>query len=181
MKSSRVYSKSRVEKGAASIVPAIFVLLFSVVSSATVADEIFEIKNTNQAHIAHYIEKIEYENIQGNASIIKQNGNNNDASVMQSYSSAYQLANFAYIQQNGDNNLANISQVNGNNIGVILQVGSDHKANIVQKGNNFQAKINQFGFNSDITLSQFGSGQRSISIEQQNYSGNALPITIDSY
>lgn len=181
MKSLRVYSKSRFEKGSSSIAPAICVLLFSVTFSVVNADGNFEPKNINQVHVPPYNVKIKNDTFQGNASIIKQIGNNNYASVVQSYSSAYQFANFAYIYQKGDRNQARISQVNGNNIGIILQAGSDHDADIVQKGNNFQAKINQVGFGSDTTLSQSGSGQQRISVEQQNYSGNALPVAINTY
>lgn len=119
--------------------------------------------------------------IQGNISIIKQNGDDNQASVIQSRSASYQLGNFAYINQRGENNQGSISQYSGRNIGIIVQVGNDHTADIVQEGNNFQAKINQIGFNSDISLSQSGSGQKSISVEQQNFSGNARPVTIDTY
>lgn len=132
------------------------------------------------------IGEIEYGPIQTqhNASIIRQNGNNNSASIVQSNSTIYQN-NLAHITQNGNNNQASIVQTNSGNIGVITQIGNEHSAAIVQGGNEvrteFQANISQFGLGSDISLSQSGNGQRSISIVQQNYSGNALPVIIDTY
>ncbi|MCD1585954.1 hypothetical protein KV699_24875 [Vreelandella titanicae] len=120
--------------------------------------------------------------LKSNVSIISQNGNDNQASVIQSRSASYQMGNIAYIYQDGYNNQASISQNNGANIGLIKQVGSNHTANISQTGGQFEikAQVTQFGRNSDIALSQSGSGLRSISVEQQNYSGYARPVTIDT-
>ncbi|WP_083007804.1 hypothetical protein [Halomonas sp. GT] len=121
--------------------------------------------------------------INSNSSIIRQQGNNNNASVAQSRSLSYQLSNFAYINQLGNGNQASIIQSNGNNTGIIWQVGNDNTASINQHGNNisFKADIYQDGFKGDVSISQSGSGLRAVSVQQQNYSGNARPVTIDTY
>lgn len=126
---------------------------------------------------------IDLNQLAGNASVIQQVGDNNSGRVMQSRTAGYQMGNLAYIYQNGRGNSANIDQQGGNNIGVVSQIGDDHSADIRQTGNSLsiRANIYQIGFKSDISLSQSGSGSRSISVEQQNYSGNARPVTIDTY
>ncbi|MGP5310285.1 hypothetical protein [Vreelandella alkaliphila] len=138
------------------------------------------VAQADKPRIAQYVNEINTTFLQSNISVIEQQGNSNKASVIQSHSGSYQLGNLAHIHQLGNNNEASIHQSNNSNIGIILQAGNDHSADIVQTGNNFQAKIDQFGFNSDISLSQSGSGLRSISVEQQNLSGYARPITIDT-
>ncbi len=135
------------------------------------------------SRVIQYIEEINSSILQSNISVIEQIGNNNHASVIQSRSASYQLANFSHIHQRGNNNKANIIQNNGNNIGVIWQIGNDHIAQINQQGNSLslRADIFQTGFKSDITISQSGSGLRGISVQQQNNSGSARPVTIDNY
>lgn len=137
----------------------------------------------DDARITQYAAGAYHNNLLGsNVSIINQNGSNNQANVTQSRSARYQIGNIAYIYQNGQNNKASISQYNGANFGVIKQIGTDHNANINQTGGNseIKAQVTQFGQNSDIALSQSGSGLRSISVEQQNFSGYARPVTIDT-
>jgi len=126
---------------------------------------------------------IDFNQLAGNTSVIQQVGVNNSGTVVQSRAAGYQMGNFAYIYQNGRSNSASIDQQGGNNIGLVEQVGDDHSAVISQAGNSLSLKadVSQFGFQSDISLSQSGSGSRSISVEQQNYSGNARPVTIDTY
>ncbi|MGO2008964.1 hypothetical protein [Vreelandella alkaliphila] len=121
--------------------------------------------------------------LNSNLSIIRQQGNNNKARVAQSRSVSYQLSNFAYIDQIGNGNQASIMQSNGNNTGIIWQVGDDNTASINQQGNSssFKADIYQNGFKGDVSISQSGSGLRSVSVQQQNLSGNARPVTIDTY
>lgn len=133
--------------------------------------------------VLQYANSIASSKFQGNTSIIQQIGDNNQASVVQSRSANYQLGNFAHIYQRGNQNRASIQQESGNNIGIVWQVGNNHIANIEQLGNSFslQANIRQIGFSSDITLSQSGSGLHSISVEQQNFSGQARPVAIDTY
>lgn len=126
---------------------------------------------------------IDLNQLSGNASVIQQVGDNNSGNVIQSRAAGYQMGNLAYIYQNGRGNSASIDQQGGNNIGVVSQIGDDHSADIRQTGNSLsiRADVYQVGFKSDISLSQSGSGSRSISVEQQNYSGNARPVTIDTY
>ncbi|MDP3534178.1 MAG: hypothetical protein Q8S08_02190 [Halomonas sp.] len=135
------------------------------------------------ARVAQYVDQIDASALRGNISIIEQQGNNNSASVFQSRSATYQMANFSHIYQRGNNNLATVNQTNGNNIGVVWQVGNNHTAHINQQGNNlsFNANIYQVGFSGDVTISQSGSGLRGVSVQQQNYSGNTRPVTIDTY
>jgi minor curlin subunit len=133
--------------------------------------------------ISQYISESDQAGLKSNVSIIRQQGNNNKASIAQSRSLSYQLANFAYINQLGNGNQANIVQSNGNNVGIIGQIGDDNTASINQQGNNisFNADIYQSGFKGDVSISQSGSGLRGVSVQQQNYSGNARPVTIDTY
>ncbi|WP_319022174.1 curlin repeat-containing protein [Halomonas sp. 3A7M] len=83
----------------------------------------------------------------------------------------------------GNGNQASIMQSNGNNTGIIWQVGDDNTASINQQGNSssFKADIYQNGFKGDVSISQSGSGLRGVSVQQQNLSGNARPVTIDTY
>lgn len=126
---------------------------------------------------------VDLNQLAGNASVIQQVGDNNNGSITQSRAAGYQMGNLAYIYQNGRSNNASINQQGGNNIGVVSQVGDNHSATISQTGNNLslRADVYQVGFKSDVSLSQSNSGSRSISVEQQNYSGNARPVAIDTY
>ncbi len=135
------------------------------------------------SRVVQYASQVDVSVLQGDVSIIEQQGKNNQASVIQSRSASYQLANFSHIYQYGNNNLANVSQANGNNVGVVWQVGDNHTANITQQGNSLslRADIYQLGFSGDVSISQSGSGLRGVSVQQQNYSGNARPVTIDTY
>ncbi|MGA4494618.1 hypothetical protein [Vreelandella venusta] len=137
----------------------------------------------DSSRVAQYVDKIDDSALQGNISIIEQQGSDNNASVFQSRSAIYQLANFSHIYQRGNNNSAFVNQMNGNNVGVVWQVGNNHIANINQLGNSlsFRADIYQLGFSGDVSISQSGSGLRGVSVQQQNYSGNTRPVTIDTY
>ncbi|WP_447554772.1 hypothetical protein [Vreelandella sp. EE22] len=119
----------------------------------------------------------------GNYSIIRQNGNNNRTEVSQSYSAQYQNGNFSHIRQVGNFNMATISQAGGNNAGAILQNGDRHLATINQSygRQGLEAFVSQSGNQSDIAVSQSGSGYRSISVEQQAFSGSARPVTVETY
>ena len=93
-----------------------------------------------------------------NASVIQQTGNNNNASIMQSYSASFQTGNFALIRQKGNGNIGTISQHGGNNAAVIWQVGSNHIASVNQQNENatlaLNADIRQFGIASDIRITK---------------------------
>ncbi|MBT2787642.1 MULTISPECIES: hypothetical protein [unclassified Halomonas] len=163
-----------------SIVAVVFMMIATTTAEANGS---FSTNLEEGSRVAQYAAQVDNSVLQGNVSIIQQQGYNNQANVTQSRSSRYQFANFSHINQRGNNNQANITQSNGNNVGVIWQVGNDNAANISQQGNNssFRADIHQLGISGDISISQSGSGQRSISVEQQNYSGNARPVAIDTY
>lgn len=143
-------------------------------SASAVADE---------SRIEQFFNQVDVDNYQGNYSIIDQIGNNNNATVNQSYSASYQRGNFSKIFQFGNFNTANITQTGGNNFGVILQKGNAHEASITQAGNTreLKANVSQLGSKSDIQITQSGSGYRSINVEQRAYSGNARPVTVDTY
>lgn len=163
---------------------AVMVLIFLILNPAFNAQANGDISTFNKdSRVSQYIAHIDTTSFQGNVSIIQQQGNDNQASVLQSRSVNYQLANFSKINQRGNNNQATIQQYSGNNIGVIWQQGDNHTANISQQGNNFslRADIYQLGFSGDVTISQSGSGLRSVSVQQQNYSGNTRLVTIDTY
>ncbi|WP_422103315.1 hypothetical protein [Vreelandella sp.] len=139
--------------------------------------------DTFSHRVEQYFNGVDTQNYQGNYSIIQQIGNNNRTNVTQSYSASYQTGNFSRINQRGDWNNANIEQVGGNNAGVILQKGNYHTANVFQSGNDQQLEtyVTQLGQRSDVQVSQSGSGYRSISVEQRAYSGNARPVTVETY
>lgn len=182
MKSSSLHSatsKVSVKRYYASLIVA--GLLINNIVSAKANSDNFSIEESTR--VAQYAHQIDITLMQENVSIIEQRGNQNQASTFQSRSTSYQSANFSHIYQRGNNNHANITQNNGNNIGVIWQVGNNHNANISQQGNSlsFRADIYQLGFSGDVSISQSGSGQRGVSVQQQNYSGSARPVTIDTY
>ena len=150
-------------------------LIASVMTSVSV--------NAGDGQIEQFFKQVDTENYKGNYSIIEQIGNNNSATVNQSYSASYQRGNFSKIYQFGDSNIASITQERGNNFGVIWQEGNDHEASINQAGyaQQLKAQVSQLGSKSDIQISQSGSGYRSINVEQRAYSGNARPVTVETY
>lgn len=122
------------------------------------------------------------QNSQGNYSIIAQIGNNNRTHVSQSAS--YQAGNFSNIYQLGNYNTANITQTGGNNVSNVLQMGKNHKVGIDQSGSasrELNTYVRQLGNQSDVQISQSGSGYRGISVEQQAFSSNARPVTVETY
>jgi minor curlin subunit len=173
-----VINKASAKHYGASLVMA-GLLASSMISAGASGDNLIQ----EGARVAQYAYQIDTSTLQGNVTIIEQRGNNNQASITQSRSANYQFANFSKIYQRGNNNLANIMQFNGNNVGVIWQIGNNHSASIYQEGNSllFQADIYQLGASGDVTISQSGSGLRGISVQQQNNTGSARPVTIDTY
>ena len=116
----------------------------------------------------------------GNMSLIKQIGDRNTSTVNQNRI-IQGNANFSSIYQSGNLNNASINQEGSQNIGLIYQDGNRLEANITQIGNQFEAQVTQYGLDANVNISQSGSGYRSINVEQQSYSGNASPVTIDTY
>lgn len=151
-------------------------LISSVMASVSV--------NAGDGQIEQFFKQVDTDNYKGNYSIIEQIGNNNRATVTQSYSASYQNGNFSNIRQIGNLNNATIEQTGGNNFGVIIQKGNNHNTDIEQHGDasaTLIAHVSQSGSKSDIQISQSGSGYRSINVEQQAYSGNARPVTVETY
>lgn len=139
--------------------------------------------NADKNRIEQYFNQVDTQTYQGNYSVISQIGNNNQATVKQSYSAAYQIGNFSHIGQRGNENTASITQIGGKNYGVILQAGNHHNAIINQSGNQQELAtyVSQTGLRSDIQVSQSGSGYRNIGIEQQASSGYTRPVTVETY
>lgn len=143
------------------------------------------IASASDSRIEQFFNQVDVDNYRGNYSIIHQIGNNNRATVNQSYSASYQRGNFSKIFQFGNFNTATIEQTDGNNFGVITQSGNEHDASINQtqtgKQRELKAHVSQSGARSDIHITQSGSGYRSINVEQRAYSGNARPVTVETY
>lgn len=172
-----------------------FTLFFSLMILFLIAGSIHANENEQapasieKARINQYIKEQQHQVddsiTKSNVSIIQQLGNNNNASIMQSYAASFQSGNFALIRQKGNNNVGAISQYGGNNAAVIWQVGNQHNASINQRNESaalaLNADIRQFGTASDIHITQSGNGPRSISIEHQAYSGNALPVIVENH
>tara|TARA_R110001583_G_scaffold28281_3_gene100623 strand:+ start:521 stop:988 length:468 start_codon:yes stop_codon:yes gene_type:complete len=139
----------------------------------------------DNARVTQYIEQTrnQFGGDDINTSVIKQVGNDNTASIMQSQSASYQAGNFAFIYQQGSENYGAISQHGSKHSAAIWQEGNSHKATINQQNPNIalNADIRQFGSSSDIYISQSGNGQQRISIEQEAYSGTAPPVIVETH
>ncbi|MWJ29202.1 hypothetical protein GPM19_13535 [Halomonas sp. ZH2S] len=172
-----------VRKRVSFIVVSAAFLAFATSVSANDNDQDLIQKSRIIQHIEQTKNQVNSDGYKANVSIIKQMGSENNASVTQSQSASFQAGNFALIHQDGNQNNGTISQQGGDNTASIWQEGNRHNAAISQQGNSFSlsADIQQFGIASDINVSQSGSGQRSISIEHQAYSGNALPVTVETH
>lgn len=173
--------RQRVSKAPMGLSPAKHSMLLATLLAASIFTA--APVNADDSRIEQFFNQVDTNNYRGNNSIINQIGNNNSATVNQSYSASYQRGNFSKIFQFGNFNTANIAQKGGNNFGVILQKGNAHDANITQAGDarELKANISQLGSKSDIQISQSGSGYRSINVEQRAFSGNARPVTVETY
>ncbi|MCZ0927640.1 hypothetical protein L0636_06865 [Halomonas janggokensis] len=174
--------RQRVNKASMGISPAKHSMLLATLLAASIFTA--APVNADDSRIEQFFNQVDINNYRGNYSIIDQIGNNNSATVNQSYSASYQRGNFSKIFQFGNFNTANIAQKGGNNFGVILQKGNAHEASITQAGDArelLKANVSQSGSNSYIQISQSGSGYRSINVEQNAFSGNARPVTVETY
>lgn len=138
--------------------------------------------SADNSRIEQFSKQSAVQNGQGNYSIITQIGNNNRNNISQSAS--YQAGNYSSVYQLGNYNTANINQVGGNNVSNVFQAGTNHIADIAQSGSTsaeLNASVHQVGNRSDIQISQSGSGYRGISVEQQAFSNNARPVTVETY
>ena len=80
--------------------------------------------------------------------------------------------NFAYIDQDEDDNVSSITQTGDDNHAEQLGTGDDNVYAITQTGNNKYAKIFAFGDDSDITITQSGSGAHNAYVWNSNYADN---------
>ena len=67
--------------------------------------------------------------------------------------------NYAYIDQDEDDNTVTITQTGNDNHAEALGSGDDNVYSTTQTGNNKYSKIFYFGDDSDITVNQYGTGQ----------------------
>lgn len=138
--------------------------------------------SADNSRVEQFSKQVAAQHDQGNYNIIAQIGNNNRTHVSQSAS--YQAGNFSSIYQLGNYNSATVNQTGGNNISNVSQVGRNHKVDITQSGNasrELNSYVRQLGNWSDVQISQSGSGYRGISVEQQAFSSNARPVTVETY
>ena len=67
--------------------------------------------------------------------------------------------NYAYIDQDEDDNVVTITQTGNDNHAEALGSGDDNVYSTTQTGNNKYSKIFYFGDDSNITVNQYGTGQ----------------------
>jgi minor curlin subunit len=96
--------------------------------------------------------------IPGNISIIRQNGNTNTATIEQQAILGASYANAASIQQNGAGSIASITQKSGSQLAAgIAQFGNNETATITQQGGtNLGVQINQYSNGASVGVTQFG-------------------------
>ena len=80
--------------------------------------------------------------------------------------------NFAYIDQDEDDNVSSITQTGNDNHAEQLGTGDDNVYAITQTGNNKYAKIFAFGDDSDVTITQSGTGAHNAYVWNNNYADN---------
>ena len=80
--------------------------------------------------------------------------------------------NFAYIDQDEDDNVSSITQTGNDNHAEQLGTGDDNVYAITQTGNNKYAKIFAFGDDSDVTITQSGTGAHNAYVWNSNYADN---------
>ena len=88
--------------------------------------------------------------------------------------------NFAYIDQDEDDNTSSITQTGNSNHAEQLGTGDDNEYSITQIGNSKYAKIFAFGDNSDFTIHQSGSGLHNTYIWNNNYADNNTVVVTQS-
>lgn len=80
--------------------------------------------------------------------------------------------NFAWLDQDEDDNISTITQTGNNNHAEQLGSGDDNVYSITQTGNNKYAKILTFGDNSNFSINQYGTGQHNTYIYNYNNADN---------
>lgn len=88
--------------------------------------------------------------------------------------------NFAYIDQDEDDNVSSITQTGDDNHAEQLGTGDDNVYAITQTGNNKYAKIMAFGEDSDVTITQSGSGAHNSYVFNANYADNNSATIVQS-
>ena len=88
--------------------------------------------------------------------------------------------NFAYIDQDEDDNTSSITQTGNSNHAEQLGTGDDNVYSITQIGNNKYAKIMAFGDNSDFAIYQSGTGLHNTYIWNNNYADNNSVVVTQS-
>ena len=88
--------------------------------------------------------------------------------------------NFAYLDQDEDDNVSTITQTGNDNHAEQLGTGDDNVYSITQTGNNKYAKILAFGDDSDITITQSDTGQHNAYVFNANYADNNSASIVQS-
>lgn len=154
-------------------------LFFSILApSVWAADDIMNYDSS--ARIYQYNQEVLFNDPTSQKSIIKQQGYNNKANLVQKRLTEYQLGNSSIIYQKGKDNLAMVNQDGNDNFGFIWQLGQNHSAILKQTGVGTSVGIIQSGFNSDITVLLSDSGLRNINVEQKNHTVNSKPVIIQT-
>jgi len=86
--------------------------------------------------------------------------------------------NFAYIDQDEDDNVSSITQTGNDNHAEQLGSGDDNVYSITQTGNDKYAKIFTFSDDSDFTINQYGTGEHNTYIyNYPNADNNSATVT----
>lgn len=88
--------------------------------------------------------------------------------------------NFAYIDQDEDDNISSITQTGNDNHAEQLGTGDNNVYAITQTGNNKYAKIMAFGDNADATITQYGTGSHNTYVYNNNNADNNS-VTVTQY
>ena len=89
-------------------------------------------------------------------------------------------SNFAYLDQDEDDNVSSITQNGNDNHAEQLGTGDDNVYAITQTGNDKYARILAFGDDSDVTITQSGSGEHNSYVYNYNYADNNSTTIVQS-
>ena len=81
------------------------------------------------------------------------------------------------VQQQGDNNLAHITQSGQALLGIIVQTGTDQEAYILQQGGNQMARIDQSGYGNSAFISQQGDSNQALIVQDGANNGARIEQT----
>jgi hypothetical protein len=88
-------------------------------------------------------------------------------------SNSWPTGGLSLISQDGENNLASISQIGNQNAGLIIQAGNLNTASVTQTGSHNIGIISQIGYGNSASLSQTGNNHAAL-ISQQGTGNVAI-------